>query len=545
MPEQAQAAGARAGAALEAAASPARSPAAGSSVAHLPPGSGLGGAEKKPPFQARPSLSEKEPPLQQEHDDNGNAGVIPRGVGLTDVWLQQQAVEDGEESATIKPCAAKLGDGSFVCGGTGDLDDFADGVRVKIRGEGVVLGRWEQEIKAPRAVGRLPASGIRPIWKDGMKNHKLFRISKLHENGKRVKTGGIASGGGAAASSAAASSSAASSRVLLDPVGRFEDVERGLGVGPLLSGKNRKADRLLPAESEDEEEAARVQPREEEGDWPAWLFLDIPTYIKFLKEVLQKSLGDDGALVRTMMQSVLELSGTIGVSRVPVTRLVANRCGKLADASMLGARGTSTVADGEDQRHFSFNDMNSLMLRAGCNLGCLEQKGLGGKTKGEEVEFKYALMVNEGVLDEGDEEVGAMMRAPIVGVRVVVVPGTTTSTRTPTIIWRLELYNAAAAFDEAVEKIRFPNNKLVAAVRVRKNLGGSQLPKDVVREELQSAYWQHAADRSYYIPNNDADEAAPQPPYWNAAFPLRIEQLRSLRWMQNQVRKRFSCNKSS
>ena len=38
----------------------------------------------------------------------------------------------------------------------------------------------------------------------------------------------------------------------------------------------------------------------------------------------------------------------------------------------------------------------------------------------------------------------------------------------------------------------------------------------------------------YWLPNNDADAPASQPPNWKSQYPLRVEELRSLGWMMHQ-----------
>ena len=140
---------------------------------------------------------------------------------------------------------------------------------------------------------------------------------------------------------------------------------------------------------------------------------------------------------------------------------------------------------------------------------------------------------------EGNSDWETAARAPVCCVRVVLRrrtnpgPAGTTANTTPFLCWRVELHNALAVWQEMVEKIRFPVSSMAAAVKVRRGLGGAQLPKDAVREDFANN-GQNVTVPEYWIPNNDEDAAAPQPARWNMEHKLRVEQLRSLAWMQRQ-----------
>lgn len=127
----------------------------------------------------------------------------------------------------------------------------------------------------------------------------------------------------------------------------------------------------------------------------------------------------------------------------------------------------------------------------------------------------------------GSKNLETATRSPVLAVRVL------RPHRSCKLVWRVELLNFTSSFNELVEKIRFPNVSLQTALRVRRGLGGVCLPADAVREDFRQS-GKNLGVPEFWIPNNDADAAAPQPGKWSKKYPLRIEQLRSLAWMKKQ-----------
>ena len=164
-----------------------------------------------------------------------------------------------------------------------------------------------------------------------------------------------------------------------------------------------------------------------------------------------------------------------------------------------------------------------IVLRSGCNLSGMLKGGFAPRDASRGVPVSFTpLWEAEAITDA--------VRAPILAVRVV-RPGA--AHQSNKIVWRVELLNYMLCFQEMVEKIRFPNVKFKAALKIRKGLGGAQLPEDACREGF-ARNGKNTSIPEFWIPNNDSDSMALQPPNWNPALGLRVEQLRSLAWMQRQ-----------
>eukprot|EP00392_Amoebophrya_sp_AT5.2_P010771 g10838.t1 len=90
--------------------------------------------------------------------------------------------------------------------------------------------------------------------------------------------------------------------------------------------------------------------------------------------------------------------------------------------------------------------------------------------------------------------------------------------------------HVSRVLEESLREVRFlyPNRTVTHSVRVRRT---GDLPQLTRLGAL-------GVDAEFEIPNNDHDRPAEQPLNWSKEFPLRSEQLRSLRWMQDREKQK-------